>query len=432
MRHPRWGIQDETSKMRHPDDRHLLSYLENDLSPGGKEQVEGHLKTCDACQARIEKLAATAQDLTATLAAVGDQVPLAPKRSWQKISQRRNTRRPTIIPFPLSLRRAATLVSLALLIGGLIAGLAGLAHTLAITGRDSGEATPTAQVAHPAAPSAPPGPLPGHPGGPKTPTALLILGIDGESSSSNEVDMLMLLYLDAEAKQAFLLSIPRDLYVEVPGHGQARAGSIYSIGERDETTDGLTLARQTISATLSIPVQHAALVRFESFVALVDTIGGVDVDVPHAIDDPSFPDGHGGYDPLSIPAGQQHFDGALALRYARTRVVPAPGFDRTFRQRQLILAAQERVLRLDLLPDLIAQSPDLWTAVAEGLETDLSLRGTIDLALPASAISTQDIATADLGACCTVEHVTSTGERVSLPQPREIENLILSLLEEKD
>jgi LCP family protein required for cell wall assembly len=367
------------------------------------------------------------------LAVVGDQIPLASERSWREISQRqhRNAQGPAI-PLRLSLRRVATLISFVILIGGLIAGLAGLAHTLAIAIQAPYKIAPTATASPPADPSSMPGPLPGHPGGPKTPTALLIMGIDGESASSDETDMLMLLYIDATAKRAFLLSIPRDLYVEVPGHGQVCAGSVYSIGERDETTDGLTLARQTISATLSIPVRHVALVRFESFVTLVDTIGGVDVDVPHTIDDPDFPDGNYGYDPLSIPAGQQHFDGARALSYARTRVEPTPGFDRTFRQRQLILAAQEQVLRLEMLPDLITQSPTLWTSVAGSLETDLSLSGAIDLALPASSISTKDIATADLGACCTTEHVTSTGERVSLPQPEEIEKLISSLLEEKD
>ncbi|MFL7807666.1 MAG: LCP family protein [Anaerolineae bacterium] len=417
--------------MRHPDDRQLLSYLENALSPGDRAQVEEHLQTCDVCQARVEKLAATAENLTATLAAVGDQIPLVPKRSWQKISQRQNAHR-SAIPFPLSLRRVATLTTLVTLIGALVVSLAGLAHTLAVAIQAPDRIAPTATAPSPASPSSMPGPLPGHPDGPKTPTALLILGIDGENASSGETDMLMLLYIDAEAKRAFLLSIPRDLYVEVPDHGQARAGSIYGIGERDETTDGLTLARQAISATLSIPVRHAALVRFESFVTLVDAIGGVDIDVPHAIDDPDFPDGHYGYDPLSIPAGLQHFDGALALSYARTRVEPAPGFDRTFRQRQLILAAQERVLRLEMLPDLIAQSPTLWTSVAGSLETDLSLSGVIDLALAASSISTEEVATADLGTCCTSGSVTSQGERVSLPQPEEIETLISSLLEEKD
>jgi LCP family protein required for cell wall assembly len=324
----------------------------------------------------------------------------------------------------------ATLVVLVLLSGVLVAALAGLAHTVATTIQTTENPTPTAQLALPANPSSLPEPLP-HSDGLKTPTALLILGIDGERASSNEIDMLMLLYLDAEAERAFLLSIPRDLYVKVPGYGQTHAGSVYGIGERDETTDGLALSREVISTTLGIPVRHTALIRFDSFVTLVDAIDGVDVNVVQAIDDPNFPDSHYGYEPLYIPAGRQHLDGALALRYARTRVVPVSGFDRTFRQRQLVLAAQERVLRLEMLPDLITQSPTLWAAVADSLETDLSLRGTIDLALSASSITTEDIVTADLGECCTTEHTTPRGESVLLPLSEEIETTIQDLLEEK-
>jgi LCP family protein required for cell wall assembly len=330
----------------------------------------------------------------------------------------------------LSLHRAATIVILTLLSGSLIAGVAGLAHTVAITVR-APEIVQAPSPTPPANPSSLPPPPPSHVDQ-QTPTALLILGIDGQDVSSNEIDMLILLYLDPETERAFLLSIPRELYVEVPGHGQARAGSVYRIGEQDEDSDGLTLTRQTISDTLGIPVQHAAMVRFESFVAMIDAIGGVDVNVPYAIDDPDFPDNNYGYDPLSIPAGQQHFDGDLALRYARTRVVPAAGFDRTYRQRQIVLAAQERVMQLDMLPDLIAQSPELWAAVADSLHTDLSLKGTIDLALPAASITTDDIATADLGACCTAEHTTPAGKHVLLPQPEKAAVLVQSLLEEKE
>jgi LCP family protein required for cell wall assembly len=418
--------------VRHPNNRQLVSYQEDALSPSRRKWVEAHLRTCSTCQARLAELAQTADSLAATLTAVGERVPLEPNRAWQRIAQRRESRRGLFAArLRPSLRRAAALVALVILSGGLVAALAGLAHTLAITGRAPDEITPTPSPTPLVNPSSPPGPLPGHPDGLKTPTALLILGIDGESASSNEVDMLMLLYLDAESERAFLLSIPRDLYVDVPGHGQARAGSVYKTGEQDETTDGLTLARETVSATLGIPVQHAALVRFDSFVTLVDAIGGIDVDVLYAIDDPRFPDGRGGYAPLSIPAGRQHFDGALALRYARTRVVPAPGFDRAFRQQQLVLAAQQQVLRLEMLPDLIARSPDLWAAVAGSLETDLSLRGAIDLALPASSIAAENIATADIGECCAAEHTTSGGERVLLPRSGEIEALIESLLEEK-
>lgn len=414
----------------HPSDRQLVSYQEDHLAPGQRKRVEAHLHACPACQARIEELAEIATSLTATLTAVGDQVPLTPSRSWQRVTQRRESHKSLAALLRSPLRRAAALVTLVLLSGVLVAALAGLARTVATTIQTTKDPTPTAQLALPANPSSPPEPLP-HSDGLKTPTALLILGIDGERASSNEIDMLMLLYLDAETEQAFLLSIPRDLYVEVPGHGQTRVGSVYGIGERGKIPNGLALSQEVVSTTLGIPVRHAALIRFDSFVTLVDAIDGVDVDVIQTIDDPAFPDSHYGYEPLYIPAGQQHLDGALALRYARTRVVPVSGFDRTFRQRQLVLAAQERVLRLEMLPDLITQSPTLWAAVADSLETDLSLRGTIDLALSASSIAAEDIASADLGECCTAEHTTSSGERVLLPQSEEIEAVLQDLLEEK-
>jgi LCP family protein required for cell wall assembly len=407
-----------------------VSYREDNLSPGQRKRVEAHLRACPACQTRFEELAKIAESLTETLAAVGEQVPLTPSRSWQRIAQHRKSGGLFVALRLSPLRRVATIVALVLLSGGLVAALAGLAHTLAITGRPPDGSTSMAQPTPLVNPSSPPEPLP-RSDGLKTPTTLLIMGIDGERAPSEEIDMLMLLYLDAEAERAFLLSIPRNLYVEVPGHGRTRAGGVYGIGERDATTDGLTLARETVSSTLGIPVHHAALLHFDSFVTLVDTIGGVDVDVIEPIDDPDFPDSNYGYDPLFIPAGHQHLDGALALRYARTRVVPTPGFDRTFRQRQLVLAAQERVLRLEMLPDLIAQSPTLWATVAGSLETDLSLRGTIDLALSASSIAVEDVATADLGGCCTSERIAPGGERVLLPRPQEIEAVILELLEEK-
>lgn len=410
---------------KHLNDRQLLCYLEDDLSPGRRERAQTHLRTCPACRARLEALDRTAEDLATTLHAVGEQVWLAPSRSWEAVARRRAKQRLMLRPL---LRYIATVVALVLL----VAGLAGLIHTLATTSFAPTEATPTPEATSLASPSSAPGPLPRpHPGRFATPVSLLILGADGESETSDETDALMLLYLDAEAERAFLLSIPRDLYVGVPSHGQACAGSVYGLGERDDATSGLVLARETISATLSLPVQHAALVRFDAFIALIDAIGGVDVEVPHPIEDLAFPDGRGGYDPLFIPAGTRHFNGEAALRYARTRVVPAPGFDRAFRQQQLILAAHERVTRLNLLPDLVVQAPTLWAAIAGGLETDLSLSDVIDLALLATHLTADDITTAALDECCTVQHTTPTSERVLLPQPEGIETLMENLLGEE-
>ncbi len=418
---------------KHFSDRHLLLYLEDDLTPEQRERVKAHLPACPTCRARLERLARSAMDLTTTLRTVGEQVPLAPARSWEALSLRRKGPRKgrglkSLIPsFRPLLRHLTTLAVLALAVGG----LAGLIHTLAVTGPVLTEPTPLPSPTPLSSPSPAPGPLPRPARGrPTSPVSILILGADGEGATSNETDALMLLYLDAETSRAFLLSIPRDLYVEVPGFGQARAGGVYGLDEQDRVDGGLTLAREAISATLGLPVQRAALVRFDGFVALINAIGGVDVEVPHTIEDPTFPDDRGGYDPLFISAGAHHFDGALALRYARTRVVPAPGFDRAFRQQQLILAVHERVTRFDLLPDLIAQAPALWSDIAGSLETDLSLSEAIDLALLAANLSADDFIIATLDECCTVPDTMPGGERGLVPQPDAIETLVGSLLDQ--
>jgi len=414
---------------KHLSDGQLLAYVEDDLSTRRRERVELHLRACPACRARLEQLARTAADLTTTLREVGEQIPLTPARSWDAVTGRLNTEQPKSLVPPLRpLWRHVAVLSILILF---VAGLAGLIHTLAVTGPTATGDTPT-PVPTPLVDSSPaPGPLPRpYPGRLAAPVSLLILGSDGESVASDETDTLMLLYLDAGAGNAFALSIPRDLYVDVPGHAQARAGSIYGLGQQSQDTSGLALAKEAISATLGVPVQHAALIHFEGFVTLVDAIGGVDVEVPHPIEDLRFPNDRGGRDPLHIPAGAQHFDGDLALRYARTCVVPAPGFDRAFRQQQIVLAVHDRMTRPERLPDLIADAPDLWSAIADGIETDLSLSDAIDMALLVTNVTADDIRTASLGACCTVQQATSTGGRVLLPQPDEITALMDDLLEE--
>jgi LCP family protein required for cell wall assembly len=273
-----------------------------------------------------------------------------------------------------------------------------------------------------------PAPLPSTPSTTE-PTTVLLLGTDRRSSASSidNTDTILLFYLDPEAQRAAMLSIPRDLYVDIPGHNQNRINTAYAYGERDGT-GGLALARQTVSATVGIPVDHAVLIDFTVFVAVVDAIGGIDVDVPHDIYDPTYPDSGIGYDPFYISAGDHHLDGTTALKYARTRATIGGDFDRTARQRQVVMAVRNQVLSLDLLPNLIARSPTLWANLQDTFETDLTLSEMIDLAVAASQVPSDQIEIGSIDNSCTLPWTTPGGAQVLLPLPEVIAPLVSDLI----
>jgi LCP family protein required for cell wall assembly len=286
---------------------------------------------------------------------------------------------------------------------------------------------PTIYVA-PATPTVYIPPLPPHASTKTQPTAVLLLGTDRRSahSGTNNTDTILVFYLDPNTQRVAMLSIPRDLYVDIPDHGQGRINTAYSSGVQDGT-GGLEMARQTVSSIIGIPVDHAVLIDFDVFITLVDAVGGVDVDVPYDIYDPTYPDSGIGYDPFYLPAGQHHLEGAVALKYARTRATAGGDFDRTARQRQIVLAVRDRVLTFDMLPDLIAQSPQLWTSLQNAFETDLTLGEMVDLAVTASKIPTDQLATGAIDQTCTQPWITPTGAQVLVPLPDQIDTLVNEL-----
>ena len=264
-------------------------------------------------------------------------------------------------------------------------------------------------------------------------TDILLLGIDrrGNDIATNNTDTLVVFHLEPDAQRAVILSVPRDLYVEIPGHGQGRINIAYALGQYD-STGGLALAAETISNTLGIPIDHTVLVDFKAALTLIDAIGGVDINVPVAISDPTYPDDGAGYDPFYITAGQHHMDGDTALKYARTRATAGADFARSTRQRQLILAIQDQVLRLDLLPAMIARSPQIWSDLQGTIGTEMSLAQIVDLALTAQNVPAERITLAGIDQTYTTAYTTPEGAEVLLPNESKIKELITGLLETRD
>lgn len=244
---------------------------------------------------------------------------------------------------------------------------------------------------------------------------ILVMGIDrrpGEAFVSR-TDSIMVISVDPQSETAAVLSIPRDLYVEIPGYGQDRINTAYVYGaQNSDYLGGAVLAMQTVSYNLNIPIHHFLLVDFSAFTRSIDLLGGVDVEVPYTIDDPMYPDMNYGYEPLYIPAGLQHLDGELALKYARTRHADSD-FNRAYRQQQILFAARQKALSLGIT-ELLMRAPSLYREVEQGIRTDLSLEQLLRLAKTATDIPTANTSSGVLDQNYVTSYRTPGGASVLL------------------
>lgn len=244
---------------------------------------------------------------------------------------------------------------------------------------------------------------------------ILLLGIDrrpGEAFVSR-TDSMMVISVDPESDSVSVLSIPRDLYVQIPGYGQDRINTALVYGAREgDYLDGAALAMQTVSSNLGVPINHFILVDFGAFVRIIDLLEGIDVDVPYDINDSLYPDMDYGYDPLYIPAGLQHFDGQMALKYARTRHADSD-FNRAYRQQQVLFAARGKALSLGL-GEMLLRAPSLYREVESGIRTDLSLEQIMRLAKTVGDLPSENMRSAVLDQDYVTSYRTPGGASVLL------------------
>ncbi len=249
-------------------------------------------------------------------------------------------------------------------------------------------------------------------------TNILLMGIDrrpGESFISR-TDSIMVISIDPLTNEAVMLSVPRDLYVMIPGFGKDRVNTAYVYGSAgNNPAGGAALAMSTLEYNLGIHLDHYVLVDFSAVTKGIDTLGGIDLTVPYDISDPTYPDMDYGYEPLYIPAGYQHMDGTTALKYARTRHMDND-FGRAARQQQVILAARDKALGLGII-DLLSRAPDLYKRVDEGIRTDLSLEQIVALARTASGIDGESIRSEVIDSRFVSPFLTDIGAQVLVLDP---------------
>jgi LCP family protein required for cell wall assembly len=194
------------------------------------------------------------------------------------------------------------------------------------------------------------------------PVNMVVMGLDqrpGESDS--RTDTMMVISINPANDTVHSLSIPRDLYLNVPGQGYERINSAYEQGN-------VPLVIKTLEGVVDTPIRYYAIMNFGGFARIVNAFGCVTVDVTHEINDPTFPAWKGnGFEPLHIPKGVQQMCGRVALKYVRERHDEAEGdIARNLHQQQLLQAVKQRV------PTVYAAThiPEILTALHKAIRTD--------------------------------------------------------------
>ena len=210
---------------------------------------------------------------------------------------------------------------------------------------------------------------------------VLLMGLDYRDweagSDIPRTDTIILLTLDPLNNTAGIVSIPRDLWVSIPGFEYGKINTAYSLGELYNLPGGgAALAAQTVEELLGVPVQYYAQVDFQSFVDFIDHIDGIKVTFEEDI----ILDRRGSNNTVKIDAGTYTIPGEYALAYARTRGTEGGDFDRSSRQQIVIMAIRDRILEFNMLPKLVANAPALYNDLASGIQTNMSLNDVIKLA----------------------------------------------------
>lgn len=249
---------------------------------------------------------------------------------------------------------------------------------------------------------------------PVAPRTILVLGLDRRPSEIGPVrsDTILLIAVRPEVPQVVLLSIPRDLYVEVPSHGQSRINTAHFFG-------GPTLAAETVARNFGVPVDRWARLDFNGFRAIVNAAGGVDIDVPRRITDNAYPTEDYGVMRIEFPAGLQHMDGETALRYVRTRH-GSNDFDRAARQQQVVLALVRQLLQ----PSAWLRWPAVAQAFIQSVETNMQPWDILALLPTLVRVGPEGIQHAVINAEMTTPFTTPSGGQVLLPRWERIHPLV--------
>ncbi|WP_099224632.1 LCP family protein [Listeria costaricensis] len=196
---------------------------------------------------------------------------------------------------------------------------------------------------------------------------ILFMGSDSRGSDQGRSDSLMIASYNTKTKTPKLISLMRDTYVDIPGHGKNKINAAYSYG-------GPELVRQTVKENFGIDCNYYVVVNFESFPKIIDTLApdGIEIDVKEDMSENIDAD---------IKAGKQTMDGETLLQYARFRHDSEGDFGRVQRQQQVLEAVEEQALTATSIFKLPSVLGTIQGYTSTDLPTGLILKTGMDFAL---------------------------------------------------
>ena len=258
----------------------------------------------------------------------------------------------------------------------------------------------------------------------------LLIGSDRRSGTSFRTDTMVIAILRPHEGQVSLISIPRDLWVSIPGSENQRINTAYQRGiSIDYPGGGPGLLKDTIQYNLGIRIDHTAMVDFDGFRQIVDTLGGVDVPVACAytdwrLIDPSYdPFNENNWHLYTTGPGLVHMDGDLALWYARSRQ-RSSDFDRGRRQQEVLRALFTQALQANTL----SRIPELYNNLRETVITDLGLGDILQLAVYAPKMTNADIRSYYIRPPYVSSWITNSGAYVLLPNEELLQQMLTEAL----
>ncbi|MBI2896704.1 MAG: LCP family protein [Deltaproteobacteria bacterium] len=251
----------------------------------------------------------------------------------------------------------------------------------------------------------------------------LLVGIDGSRGRAlGRADTLILAVFDDASGHVGFVSVPRDLYVEIPDHGPNRINATLRVAAKLRK-DPLDLVRDVTATALAVPIQHVVAVDLGVFEEGIDRLGGLTIDVPCPIDD-NFIDRRteSGRRPLRVAAGRQRMDGVTVAMYARSRHGRSD-WDRARRHQAIIAALHDRAGEL---------GADVWLPIAldsleRGVITSMSRLQMMSLARRVAAIDREKMHGVVIGTRQTEIHWTDERQAVLVPRYDDVDDLMAGL-----